>query len=350
MNNLASIAIIVDTPNWAFDIGAKLIKKELKDLYNVEIFYQKIDDKEYSLFEILEQTKNFDIVHFLWRKMLLQFEQEQFKEEVKKSKKDYKQYILENKKRISTGVYDHLFLNKEEQMIYNSIFNKYSNGYFVCSKRLYNIYSNIKSIPKPAGIIMDTVDGEKFYPQNIKRFDNIERTLNIGWVGNSSWNINDGNNIDYKGFTTILEPVIEDLKRSYNIEGIYADRKNGIIQNDDMKEYYSKIDILVCTSFCEGSPRPILEAIACGVPVISTDIGIVNEILGKKQREYILKERTKEALSKKITHLYKNRKYLKQLSNENIAMRAKHISSARKKLYVEYFDNFLTKKKGDLNG
>ena len=57
-----------------------------------------------------------------------------------------------------------------------------------------------------------------------------------------------------------------------------------MIAHEDMPEYYNGIDIYVCTSRTEGTPNTVLEAMACGVPVISTDVGIVPEVFGEKQK------------------------------------------------------------------
>ena len=46
---------------------------------------------------------------------------------------------------------------------------------------------------------------------------------------------------------------------------------------DTMQRFYDAIDMLVCTSSSEGGPLPVFEAMACGVPVISTDVGLVKE-------------------------------------------------------------------------
>ena len=93
-----------------------------------------------------------------------------------------------------------------------------------------------------------------------------------------------------------------------------------------MPEYYSNIDVCVCASIHEGTPLPILEAMSCGVPIISTDVGIVSEAIGEKQREYIIGDRQngkndeniKKVLKQKINKLYNNRHILKELSEENI--------------------------------
>jgi glycosyltransferase involved in cell wall biosynthesis len=44
-------------------------------------------------------------------------------------------------------------------------------------------------------------------------------------------------------------------------------------------EYYRKMDVLVLTSISEGQPLVILEAMAAGLPVVSTDVGACKELL-----------------------------------------------------------------------
>jgi predicted nucleic acid-binding Zn-ribbon protein len=85
-----------------------------------------------------------------------------------------------------------------------------------------------------------------------------------------------------------------------------------------MNDYYNSIDIYVCASDNEGSPDPVLESMACGVPVISTDVGIVPEVFGKLQQNYILPERTIEQLKIKLRELAANYQIRGGLSQENL--------------------------------
>lgn len=48
---------------------------------------------------------------------------------------------------------------------------------------------------------------------------------------------------------------------------------------NDMPAFYSEIDVFALTSRAESAPRVILEALACGVPVISTDVGDANGMI-----------------------------------------------------------------------
>jgi FkbM family methyltransferase len=45
-----------------------------------------------------------------------------------------------------------------------------------------------------------------------------------------------------------------------------------------MPKFYKTIDLLLCTSTSEGGPLPVFEAIASGIPVFSTPVGLVKEM------------------------------------------------------------------------
>ncbi|MCP5303287.1 MAG: glycosyltransferase [Pseudomonadales bacterium] len=49
----------------------------------------------------------------------------------------------------------------------------------------------------------------------------------------------------------------------------------------DLKDWYGAADILVLASSREGWPNVILEALACGTPVVATAVGGSPEIIGE---------------------------------------------------------------------
>lgn len=54
----------------------------------------------------------------------------------------------------------------------------------------------------------------------------------------------------------------------------------GFIDNNDLPKYYSNVEVVVVPSFCEGFGLPALEAMSCGAPVISSNLGALPEVVG----------------------------------------------------------------------
>lgn len=298
------IAIIYDVDGWAFHNIAKEIQKNIKGDYIVDIFPKSVFD--HNVVRLMFLAKQYDLVHILWRGMLSELEGEYINGYIRSlgfSKEEFfRKYVFNAN--ITTSVYDHNFLNDSEFWI-TKCFLKYSKSYTVSSAKLMDIYNNQDRIDKkPSLEITDGVDLNKFVPKNLDRLRNIsDRTINIGWVGNSKFKDSE-NDDDLKGVRKIIIPAIDELiNEGYNVKRKFADRNEGYISHENMPNYYNSIDLYICASKEEGTPNPILESMACGVPIISTDVGIVTEAFGEKQKKYILNTRTKEELKKKIIQL-----------------------------------------------
>jgi glycosyltransferase involved in cell wall biosynthesis len=89
-------------------------------------------------------------------------------------------------------------------------------------------------------------------------------------------------------------------------------------------EYMNCADALLVTSFWEGSPNVVKEAMACNLPIISTDVGDVKEIIIGSQNCFIVNY-SKEEISEKLKLIYNNRQRsdgrerIKYLSDDIIA-------------------------------
>jgi GT2 family glycosyltransferase len=335
------IALVADVNNWAFANISQQIMKYLGGKY--EFKYIVMEDLE-NAGKLFLLTKDCDLIHIFWRGLLYELTEKQTVDYLRTlGYHNINSYInnVVSKLNISTAIYDHLYLDKDIR-ITNKIF-KYVKHYYVSSKKLYNIYKGINHIGKPEMVVTDGVDLNIFYPKNLERFEKInQRKIVVGWVGNSKWQ---GHIEDYKGVQTILKPAIDELiKEGYPIEMRFADKNERMIPHNQMNDYYSTIDLYICTSKVEGTPNPVLEAMACGVPIISTDVGIINEAFGEKQKQMILEERSIDCLKKKIIYLIKNSNLFIELSKENLSSIQNWSWEYKVKNFDKYFARCLKNK------
>ncbi|WKZ85929.1 glycosyltransferase [Ralstonia pickettii] len=337
------IALIIDTDNWAFGNIARQLQAHLSSRYEVKIIPMDVID---NIDQIFLMTADCQIVHFFWREHLTLIGTPYYRgyvEQLGISYEEFERRFVKTKK-LSTSVYDHLLLGEDELRGREAIFGSLIDGYTVSSEKLNAIYKEVPQYPQPTAVIEDGVNLSLFTPKALSRFDHTEgRELVIGWVGNSKW-ASDLQE-DFKGLHTILKPVLEELRaEGWPIRAHFADRQDRFIPHEEMPDYYSAIDIYVCPSKIEGTPNPVLEAMACGVPVVSTDVGIVPQAFGPLQKAFILPERSRAALKGKLLELLREPAKLKALSRENLVSIQDWSWESKAHKFGEFFDSLLATK------
>jgi len=90
------------------------------------------------------------------------------------------------------------------------------------------------------------------------------------------------------------------------------------IQNSEISNYLSKSSVFVLFSNYENQPCVILESFACGVPVISTNVGGISEFF-PENFGYLIRPNDKASLEKKILKIYNSELIIDKISMRNYA-------------------------------
>ena len=96
-------------------------------------------------------------------------------------------------------------------------------------------------------------------------------------------------------------PLKDSLRRQVAQAGL-AERVHflGPIAHADLPRYYSAADVFVLASSREGMPNVLLEALACGTPVVGCDVGGVGEVLTEPVAGRVAAARDADALAQAV--------------------------------------------------
>jgi teichuronic acid biosynthesis glycosyltransferase TuaC len=75
------------------------------------------------------------------------------------------------------------------------------------------------------------------------------------------------------------------------------------VEQERLRSFYAAADLLILASEREGMPNVVLEALACGTPVIATAVGGVPEVVDSSTVGRLVSERTPAALAREIVAL-----------------------------------------------
>lgn len=326
------VTLVIDVDNWAFGNIARQICRYLSDRFEFQVIPIALLG---NISQVLMLAESSEIVHFFWREDVMQIGTSNYKTYAERlgMSPELFSYRFESKA-ITTSIYDHLLQDEASLSLRKNAFQRLT-GYTVANDNLLSFYGSRTGFPPPWGTTEDGVDLTLFKPKNLTRLITVpERELVIGWAGNSKW---EGHAEDFKGLHTILKPAVEELQNEgFRIRLHLADRQVRMIPHEEMPDYYAEIDVYVCSSKIEGTPNPVLEAMACGVPVVSTNVGIVPQAFGTLQQEFILSQRSKDCLKEQIRKLLLRPDFLVELSQENL----KSVQAWDWSLKVENFARF----------
>lgn len=116
-------------------------------------------------------------------------------------------------------------------------------------------------------------------------------------------------------------PLINNIKKTcYNL-GL-SNQINFIGEQENVVPTLLESNIFILISKYEGLPISIIEAMRCGLPIIASDVGAVNELVRNQKEGYLIDKGNKLLLNKVLTQLIMDPNLRKILGN-NSRMRYK---------------------------
>lgn len=167
-------------------------------------------------------------------------------------------------------------------------------------------------------VVPNGVDTEKFKPagkENARKLLNLPLDKNIilfvgalrsikgvDYLIEAAKNFVDSNTELYlvgrdDGLKKSLKKMAQDFKITDFIKFI------GPVNHEDIPLWVSASDILVLPSLSEGRPNVVLEAFACEVPVVATDVGGIPELIINGETGYLVPAKNPLELSEKVNKL-----------------------------------------------
>lgn len=109
-----------------------------------------------------------------------------------------------------------------------------------------------------------------------------------------------------------LKGEIERYLNEYNLnEKVKMD---GWIEHDDLPQYLNELKLIVLPSYTEGLPNIMLEAMACGTPVLATPVGAIPDFIKDGVTGFIMEDNSPACISSNILRALSHPS-LEQISN-----------------------------------
>jgi glycosyltransferase involved in cell wall biosynthesis len=116
--------------------------------------------------------------------------------------------------------------------------------------------------------------------------------------------------------------VVEEIK-SYGISEVYY---YPFLPDRMMPVCYNALDLYVVTSQVEGGPVPVINCLACGVPVVTTPVGIVIDYIRDGANGMVVPKEDAEATAKAIARLVENPELRQNIAESGLETVKNHLT------------------------
>lgn len=169
-------------------------------------------------------------------------------------------------------------------------------------------------VMKKTVVIQNGIDLEKFHP-----FDKSSSgEMHVGMIGRFSSQKNQAMIVDaaIKWFSfgqldkTIHFHFAGDGEKLEGLKKIVREEKldtqihfHGLLGEKEIIELLTRLDVYIHASFAETMCTSVMQAMACGLPVLASNIPGINDIVEEKNNAFLFENKNKEGLLKHLLEL-----------------------------------------------
>lgn len=96
-------------------------------------------------------------------------------------------------------------------------------------------------------------------------------------------------------------PLFYEIKNELKTNGAYDKVElAGWIPHDALPDYLNVLKLFVLPSYTEGLPTGVLEAMACGTPVLATPVGGIPDVIKDGETGFILENNSPECIARNV--------------------------------------------------
>lgn len=88
----------------------------------------------------------------------------------------------------------------------------------------------------------------------------------------------------------------------------------GWVSREEVPRFLNRLKLLVIPSYSEALPNVLLEAMACGTPVIASPVGAISDIIKDGENGFLLKSNNPKHIAEKVTEVLNDSDLLEKVS------------------------------------